>query len=581
MLELMDDMALALSAARKKAGGTTAWADDPSSSLPFGSEHLFAAQANAFAAAIVSVQPSTSAITPRQTGTSSASTALSSATGSRGSSPEGYAHPVSALVSSVPTLATVAVATKTPVAVVAATTPSKPSTTASFLPTWVSKVTTSSIARDLTSAFSTGTVSGTGLATMLTNLASTLTTTKSNLTSQQFADLKTIATNLSATATTSSYLSYVFGALVNGHSANATWTGGAASSVKLGNLAIGSTATQISRLTGKWLLGTDTPSSSVKVSNTTMTISYSIVSKPLFADSGPAMTDINQGALGDCYFLSSCASIANQNAALLKSMFTDNGNGTYGVRFYSNGKPQYVTVNTQLANGGYKFDYSSSSLWGQLAEKAWAQFQTGGVSTGNTSVNYGNSYSTIGNGGYVANALAALTGASTITEYYGNGSSWAAYTRNASLAYTGVKTGLSTASIQTSLIAALNAGYDVVLSSYTNAKDAQNKTTLVASHAMTIYGFNSATNMFKIYNPWGTGGASQSWRTTFEVSLSTLLAAKDVITVDNVSAATSSVASAATKLTSSIAGLTSSDSATSVLASLSSTSPRIELATAA
>lgn len=457
----------------------------------------------------------------------------------------------------------------------------KPTTVASVLPSWLSKVVNSSLAKDVTTAVSTGTVTETGLATMMTNLASTLTSTKSTLTTQQFNDLKTIATNLSTTATTSSYIKYVFGALVNGNSANATWTGGAAASVKLGNLAVGATATQVAELTGKWLLGTDTPSSAVRVGNSAMTISYSIVSKPLFASSGPAMTDINQGALGDCYFLSSCAEIASHNSALIKSMFTDNGNSTYGVRFYSNGQPQYVTVNAQLANGGYAFDYSSSSMWSQLAEKGWAQFQAGGLATGNTSVNYGNSYSTIGNGGYVANALAALTGASAITEYYGNGSSWAAYSRNATLNYTGGTGGLSTATIQSSLISALNAGYDVVLSSYTNAKDAQNKTTLVAGHAMSIYGFNSATNMFKVYNQWSNVSANQSWRATFEVGLSTLLSAKDVITVDNVNSALSSVASVAGKLTSSIASLTSSDAATSVLASDSSTTPKIELASAA
>ena len=57
-------------------------------------------------------------------------------------------------------------------------------------------------------------------------------------------------------------------------------------------------------------------------------------------------------------------------------------------------------------------------------------------------------------------------------------------------------------------------------------------TTLVSGHAMSIYGFDSSTGLFEIRNPWGTA-AGQTWDTTFEVSLTTLLAAGDKITVDN------------------------------------------------
>ena len=60
-------------------------------------------------------------------------------------------------------------------------------------------------------------------------------------------------------------------------------------------------------------------------------------------------------------------------------------------------------------------------------------------------------------------------------------------------------------------------------------------TTLVAGHAMSIYGFDTSTGMFQIRNPWGTA-AGQTWDTTFEVSLSTLLAAGDKITVDSLGA---------------------------------------------
>jgi len=211
-------------------------------------------------------------------------------------------------------------------------------------------------------------------------------------------------------------------------------------------------------------------------------------------------------------------------------MFTSNGNNTYGVRFYVNGVADYVTVNNSLANGGTEFN-RGSDVWASLAEKAYAQLQAGGVVTGNT-VNYGNSWSTIGNGGWPAYALEEITGASAITDYSANGSSWATTVYNSTLSSTSHSSGLSSASLIGTLISDLAQGDDLVLTSYTDAKDSSGRTTLVSDHALSIYGYDSATTMLEIRNPWGTT-AGQTWNTTFEVSLSTLLSAGDIITVDN------------------------------------------------
>jgi hypothetical protein len=219
----------------------------------------------------------------------------------------------------------------------------------------------------------------------------------------------------------SPYLTWITNALVNGNAANATWTGGAASSTSLGNLAAGSSATQLSELIGKWSLGTDLPSSKVKMSGySTFSVSYSADSAPLFGANGPSMSNINQGYLGDCYFLASLAEVAKQNPDIISSMFTSNGNGTCGVCFYVDGTAEYVTVNNLLADGGSIFN-SASDIWASLAEKAYAQLQTGGAVTGNSIS--GNSWSAIGNGGYPEYALEEITGASAITDFYANGSS--------------------------------------------------------------------------------------------------------------------------------------------------------------
>jgi hypothetical protein len=427
---------------------------------------------------------------------------------------------VAAVVASTPTSATPA-----PVS----TTTGTVAPHSSAVPSWVGTLSNASIAADMTAADVGGTVTYSGLETLLADVASTLTSSKTTLTASQLSDLKAIVANLNNGMTTSAYLTDVMNALVNGNAANATWTGGAASSTALGNLAVGSSATQLSELIGKWFLGTDLPSSKVIMSGyPTFSVSYSASSRPLFASTGPSMTDVNQGYLGDCYLLSSLAEVAQQNSGVISSMFTANGNNTYGVRFYINGAAEYVTVNNSLTNVFNEGTYN----WASLAEKAYAQLQAGGVVTGN-SVNYGNSWSTIGNGGLPECALEEITGASAITDFSAYGNSWATIVYNSSLYETNFSSGNTTATVLSTLAGDLARGDDLILSSWTSATDNAGRTTLVADHAMSIYGYDSTTGMLEIRNPWGTA-PGQYWDTTFEVSLSTLLTDGDTITADNI-----------------------------------------------
>ena len=105
---------------------------------------------------------------------------------------------------------------------------------------------------------------------------------------------------------------------------------------------------------------------------------------PLYGPSGaPTYQDVNQGYLGDCYFLSSLGEIALKDPSAIESMITSNGNGTYGVRFMVDGQPDYVTVNSELpvmgagyqwANGStLEFANGNSDDWVALIEKAYAE----------------------------------------------------------------------------------------------------------------------------------------------------------------------------------------------------------------
>ena len=395
---------------------------------------------------------------------------------------------------------------------------------------WISGLSDPALRAGMAAAASSGVVSEAGVAQAFLALATELAAAGTALSASQFNDLKTIAANLNVGETASAYLVYVVNALVKGNAANATWTGGSAAAVSLGNLAAGASAATLDELIGKWLLGTDLPASQVSMTgDAPFSIGYAAVSASLFGPGGPVMGDVDQGYLGDCYLESVLAEVACQNPGGITAMITGNANNTYGIRFFINGQPVYVTVNSQLADGGTIFN-DAPDLWASLVEKAYAQLQTGGEVTGNPDYNDGNSYTSIGNGGVPLDALEEVTGAPSLAYFYARGSSWSLADFNAGLGETGASSGLSSATVASALAGDLAAGYDVILSSNTNATDASGLTTLVADHAMSIYGYDSATGNLDIRNPWGSA-AGQTWDTTFEASLATLLADGDAISV--------------------------------------------------
>ena len=59
---------------------------------------------------------------------------------------------------------------------------------------------------------------------------------------------------------------------------------------------------------------------------------------PLFSEKGPSVDDINQGYVGDCWYLSSLASVAKVNPDKISQSVVDLGDGTYAVQFTRNGQ---------------------------------------------------------------------------------------------------------------------------------------------------------------------------------------------------------------------------------------------------
>ena len=407
-------------------------------------------------------------------------------------------------------------------------------TNVSAPPSWISSLNDSVLRTDMTAIAASGSVTEVQMAKVFTDLTSELKSNSAALSASQFVDLKSISTNLSALGA-SSYVQYVTNALVNGNVANQTWTGGG-SAVALGNLGVGASATTLNELTGKWFLGADDPASAVSMDGE-FSVSYQATALPLFGANGPSASDVNQGYLGDCYLLGPLAEVAAKNPEIIEQMISSNGNGTYGVTFHFGGNAYYVTVDATLPDGGTIFN-SGTSAWASLIEKAYAELPTTTALEGNSG-SYSNSFTTIANGGDPTAALEEITGAPSLTEFAANGLNWLSYGLNSSENWNGSETTLSTASALSALAADLAVGSDLVLTSLTDATDSSGMTTLVASHAMSVYGFDASTGELEIRNPWGYEGAYQSWDTTFEVGLGTLLADNDSIVSDNMGVATS------------------------------------------
>jgi Ca2+-binding RTX toxin-like protein len=102
----------------------------------------------------------------------------------------------------------------------------------------------------------------------------------------------------------------------------------------------------------------------------------------LFATTGPSIDDIDQGAVGDCYFVSALAAIAKTNPDKIQQIVTDLGDGTYAVHFHQGGQDAFVRVDGEL------YAYSATSpvyaglgtqgaIWAPIVEKAYAFFKNG------------------------------------------------------------------------------------------------------------------------------------------------------------------------------------------------------------
>jgi hypothetical protein len=295
----------------------------------------------------------------------------------------------------------------------------------------------------------------------------------------EFNDLKAVANNTSLFGS-SSYIVDLTRDVVLGNTANAHYQG-----TTLGNLTAGSTGAKLNNLVHKWFLGADHPNASYPG----ITVTYATAAGTLFGSGGPKYTDVHQGAVGDCYYVATLGELALKSPATVQSMFTVNGDGTYGVKFYQNGVTHYVTVDSQLptysggwflyANMGSQASSSSNVLWVALAEKAYAQLNESGWIRPASWGGGQNSYSGIEGGMFsdVTKQVANRTGSD--------------YTVSAS--------------IDTSLNTAVTSGKLVGFASTSYPADSR----IVGDHQYVVVSYNSSTKTVTLFNPWGINNGSQ------------------------------------------------------------------------
>jgi calpain-15 len=106
--------------------------------------------------------------------------------------------------------------------------------------------------------------------------------------------------------------------------------------------------------------------------------------RTLFGSEGVKPTDVRQGEIGNCWFLSSMTALA-EYPGRIESMYlnkTLSRAGVYGIKMYALGCPITIQVDDKLPlrkwgsgkNTRYAGVGADNSLWSPLMEKAFAKF---------------------------------------------------------------------------------------------------------------------------------------------------------------------------------------------------------------
>jgi len=198
---------------------------------------------------------------------------------------------------------------------------------------------------------------------------------------------------------------------------------------------------------------------------------------PLFVGT-PEMDDINQGSVGDCYWLAGLGALAQSDPELIEQSVTELGDGTYAVRFYDNTYNEvYLRLDGDLPVRGswstslsYAKQGNDGEIWAPVIEKAYAYYRYGE-----------NSYASL-SGGWMSEAYRHVGGASYSTyslSYRSEQNIWDTFEQH------------------------LEAGHAITLGSKSSPDNP-----IVGGHAYVVESVSQTSEgtFVTVFNPWGYDG---------------------------------------------------------------------------
>lgn len=204
----------------------------------------------------------------------------------------------------------------------------------------------------------------------------------------------------------------------------------------------------------------------------------------------PSIYAVNQGGVGDCWFVSSLMCMATFGPDYLESMITSNGSGVYTVRLYLNGALTPVTIGDDLPSGANSGNGYGN--WASLIEKAYAALQ--------------GSYTAM-NGNFADTAFRSLMNQSCTDFYIGGGNTGAVAAQIKAAVSQGQGVEIYSSDLFIPQAQSANDGLSGSFPEIDYNSSTGNCEGLVVgfaegAHAYAVVGYDATTGNFIVCNPW-------------------------------------------------------------------------------